>query len=222
MNNDNSCQSISALVLHQLKAYWTEIDETQIKNNVPKALHLMEEDFKAINSPRFHVDGVVKFNPLMSVHWMIFLYRLSNILHKNGGGTAADQVYYLNKIMHSIDWFYAIDLPVHFLCEHPLGSVLGKASYGDYLLIYQGTTVGGSIKNSILYYPVFDGNTVMFANSSVLGNSHVGSNVIISAGAKVVNQDIPSNAIVFGESPNLIIKSKDEEEMKIKIEEYWK
>ncbi len=54
--------------------------------------------------------------------------------------------------MHSVDWFYAVDLPVHFLCEHPLGSVLGKASYGDYFLIYQGTTVGGSIKGDIIYY----------------------------------------------------------------------
>ena len=124
--------------------------------------------------------------------------------------------------MHSIDWYYAIELPIHFLCEHPLGSVLGKASYGDYLLIYQGTTVGGSIKGNILYYPEFDGNTIMFANSSVLGKSHIGNNVILSAGAKVVNQDVPSNSIVFGESPNLIIKEKDEHAIKLKIEEYWR
>ena len=124
--------------------------------------------------------------------------------------------------MHSIDWFYAIDLPIHFLCEHPLGSVLGKASYGDYLLIYQGTTVGGSIKAGVLYYPVFGENIIMFANSSVIGKCHVGCNVIISAGAKVVNQDVPSNSVVFGESPNLIIKVKDEKMMKAKINEYWR
>ena len=120
--------------------------------------------------------------------------------------------------MHSIDWFYAIELPIHFLCEHPLGS----ASYGDYLLIYQGTTVGGSIKDSKLHYPVFDGNTIMLTNSSVLGKSHVGSNAILSAGTKVVNQDILSNSVVFGESPNLIIKTRDEKAMQLKIEEYWR
>lgn len=222
MNIENSSHLISNLVIHQLKAYWTDINETDIRSTVPEALRLMDEDFKGINSPRFQVDGISKFNPLMSVHWMIFLYRLSNILYRNGGCSAADQVYYLNKIMHSIDWFYAIELPIHFLCEHPLGSVLGKASYGDYLLIYQGTTVGGSIKDSELHYPLFDGNTIMFANSSVLGKSHVGSNVILSAGTKVVNQDVPSNSVVFGESPNLIVKVRDENTMKLKIEEYWR
>lgn len=134
MNNYSNCP-ISNLVLRQLKTYWMDVDEMSIRKSVPEALRLMDADFRDINSPRFQVDGVTRFNPLMSVHWMIFLYRLSNILYKNGEGVSADQVYYLNKIMHSIDWFYAIDLPIYFLCEHPLGSVLEKASYGEYLLI---------------------------------------------------------------------------------------
>lgn len=214
--------SVSDLVIHQLKAYWTEIDVFSIRKAVPTALQMMDTNFKDINSSRFQVDGDARFNPLMSVHWMIFLYRLSSILFKNGGGTVANQVYYLNKIMHSIDWFYAIELPVHFLCEHPLGSVLGKATYGDYLLVYQGTTVGGSIRDNVLCYPKFGENVIMFANSSVIGKCQLGNNIILSAGTKVVNQNIPSNTIVFGESPNLIIKSRDEAIIKSSIEEYWR
>lgn len=214
--------SVSDLVIHQLKAYWTEIDVFSIRKAVPTALQMMDTNFKDINSSRFQVDGDARFNPLMSVHWMIFLYRLSSILFKNGGGTVANQVYYLNKIMHSIDWFYAIELPVHFLCEHPLGSVLGKATYGDYLLVYQGTTVGGSIRDNVLCYPKFGKNVIMFANSSVIGKCQLGNNIILSAGTKVVNQNIPSNTIVFGESPNLIIKSRDEAIIKSSIEEYWR
>lgn len=103
--------------------------------------------------------------------------------------------------MHAVDWFYAIDLPTHFLCEHPVGSVLGKAKYGDRLLIYQGTTVGGSIKDDVLCYPSFGDNVIMFSNSSVLGNTTIGENVMISAGTTVINDTIPSNCIVFGKSP---------------------
>ncbi len=62
----------------------------------------------------------------------------------------------------------------------------------------------------------------MFANSSVIGNSHVGSNVIISAGTRVVNQDVPSNCIVFGESPQLVFKDIDEKQIKMKIDAYWR
>lgn len=124
--------------------------------------------------------------------------------------------------MHAIDWFYEIELPIHFLCEHPLGSVLGKAQYGDYFLIYQGITVGGSIKNQILYYPSIGNHVVLFANSSILGKSIIGDNVIISAGTKIVNDTVPSNSIVFGESPNLIIKERQEKEIASMIDAYWR
>lgn len=29
-----------------------------------------------------------------------------------------------NKAMHSVEWFYQVELPVHFMAEHPLGSVV--------------------------------------------------------------------------------------------------
>lgn len=124
--------------------------------------------------------------------------------------------------MHSVDWFYAVDLSVHCLCEHPLGSVLGRAQYGDWLLVYQGTTVGGNIKESVLYYPKIGNNVVMFANSIVLGQSIIGDNVIISAGARIINDEVPSNSIVFGTSPNLAIKEREEFAIKSMIEKYWR
>ena len=122
---------------------------------------------------RFYDGKDVHFSPYMSVQWMNFLYRLSHYIYKNMGGTTADQVYYLNKVMHGNDWFYAIELPVHFHCEHPLGSVLGRADYGDYFFVYQGTTVGGNRSEGILAYPVIGDNVIMFANSTILGNSHI-------------------------------------------------
>lgn len=124
--------------------------------------------------------------------------------------------------MHSVDWFYTVDLPIHFLCEHPLGSVLGRAQYGDWLLVYQGTTVGGNIKEDVLYYPKIGNNVIMFANSTVIGQSIIGDNVVISAGARIVNDEVPSNSIVFGESPNLVIKEREEFAIKSMIEKYWR
>lgn len=85
MSLDSQSREIGDLVIHQMKAYWTDISEEDIRNNVPEALRLMDEDFRDINSPRFQTDGISKFNPLMSVHWMIFLYRLSHILYRRGG-----------------------------------------------------------------------------------------------------------------------------------------
>ena len=213
---------ITNLVLRQLKNYWDDVDENIIAANVPEALKAMEENFYGLPNKRFF-DGVkAVFNPVMSIHWMIFLYRLSNVIYKNWEGTAkeADYCYYLNKIMHANDWFYAINLPKHFLCEHPLGSVLGRATYGDYFFIYQGITVGGNVSKGRTYYPIIGNNVIMLANSSILGESKIGANVIVATGACIVHENIPDNCIVFGRSPNLIIKEKSREYMITLINEY--
>ena len=139
---------------------------------------------------------------------MTFLYYLSHDIYKNAdAGQLCDKIYYLNKMFHSVDLFYAIDLPEHFGAEHPLGSVLGRAKYSNGFFFYQGCTVGGTKgKEGILHYPVIEENVRMYANSSILGKCNVGKNVQIGAGALVKNQDVPDDSIVFGQSPNLIIK----------------
>lgn len=123
--------------------------------------------------------------------------------------------------MHSNDWFYAVDLPVHFLCEHPLGSVLGRAKYGDFFFIYQGTTVGGNRRNGQLYYPTLGENVILFANSTVLGDTHIGNNVVVSANTYLINEVIPDNCVVFGKSPDIVIKQKTEEEIKQYTRHIW-
>ncbi|MCI8644721.1 MAG: serine O-acetyltransferase [Lachnospiraceae bacterium] len=123
--------------------------------------------------------------------------------------------------MHGVDWFYEIDLPIHFLVEHPVGSVLGRAKYGDYFFVYQGTTVGGNRSKGQLCYPTIGQNVIMFANATILGDTHIGNKVVISAGTYIINEDVPDNCIVFGKSPNLAIKRKNEPEMKKYTQHIW-
>lgn len=220
----NDSEKITKLVIRQLNNYWDDINKTIIADAVPKALEVITESFFGLPSSRFF-DGVKPiFSPYISIHWMMFLYRLSHEVYKMGGGKApkeADYCYYLNKIMHANDWFYAIDLPIHFLGEHPLGSVLGRANYGDYLFVYQGTTVGGNRSKGKLCYPTLGNNVILFANSSILGNCRIGNNVVVAAGTNIVNENVPDNSIVFGQTPNLIIKRKSEEEIKRYTYHIW-
>ncbi len=150
------------------------------------------------------------FNPFHSVQYMIFLYYLSRrIYERNGGGKICDKLYYLNKMLNGVDLFYAISLPRHFYAEHPLGSVMGRAIYSDGLIFYQGCTVGGTVdREGQITYPIIGENVWLYANSSILGNCLIGNNVRVGAGAIIKNQNIPDDSLVFGESPNLIIKSR--------------
>lgn len=220
----NKGEEYEELLYRQLGSFWNDFDRSVIHNAIPSALQSVESCFGELPNDRSDTGKGVKFSPYISIHWMIFLYRLSRRIYENGGlnpSKEADQVYYLNKIMHSTDWYYAIDLPVHFLCEHPLGSVLGRAQYGDYFFVYQGTTVGGNRKNGRIYYPVIGNNVILFANATVLGDTHIGNNVVLSADSCLINENVPDNCMVFGKSPDIIIKKKSVDEIKSYTEHIW-
>ncbi len=106
--------------------------------------------------------------------YICIIYQI-HLVNTGGEVLCAEQVYYLNKILHSVDWYYEIELPKHFMVEHPLGSVLGRAQYGDYLYIYQGVTIGGNVKlkTGELDYPTLGDNVLLYSNAKILGNSHI-------------------------------------------------
>lgn len=222
MITDNLIINTSNLVVHQLNNYWPSNEKVELYDYVKQALHDMDVNYSAAVNKRLYNDEGIVFNPCFSITWMIFLYRLSHRLFVDGKQEYADRVYYLNKIMHSNDWYHAIELPEHFLAEHPLGTVLGRAQYGDYFFVYQGCTVGGNRKNGKLNYPKIGKNVIMYANSTILGDCNIGNNVVISANSYLINEEVPDNCIVFGSSPNIVIKKRNEEEIKKMTDHIWK
>lgn len=217
-------QLVSNLI-NQLNNFWLDINTDIIYETIDDALLREEVVLSSLNKNNKYVwnDGVLVFTPVHSVQYSIFLYFLSNVLYKRyPSRSEADCVYYLNKIMNSVDWFYAIELPNVFYAEHPVGSVLGRASYGERIYIYQGCTIGGS-RDALgnLHYPQIEGDLIMYANSSVLGNCRIGKGVVLGAGTRVVNQDVPAMSMVFGSSPNLYVKRLTIDDANTRIRLNW-
>lgn len=215
-------EEIFKLVNHQINVFWPgrEIDVSYI-TSLYTALERTERNFRQRNSAAYQRNGKAVFDICHSVQYCIFLYIYANQLFLDGKESEAACVYYLNKIMHSVDWFYAVNMPVCFGAEHPLGSIVGRAEIGEYLFLYQGTTIGGNRREGRLFYPTIGHHVLMYSDSKILGDSSVGNNVIISANAYVLDSRIPDNCIVFGQSPNLVIKQKTAEEMQGKMGHLW-
>ncbi len=207
-------EDILAQLLMQLNSHFfiSEGEKLIIEERFDFALAACEDNFSHSENKYYWIEenGVrtCRFNPYHAIQYMIFLYYLSHDIYMNAKvGQLCDKIYYLNKIFHSVDLFYAIDLPDYFGAEHPLGSVMGRAKYSSGFFFYQGCTVGGTYdKMGNIHYPVIEENVKMYANSSILGKCHIGRNAKIGAGAVVKNQDVPEDSTVFGQSPNLIIK----------------
>lgn len=174
-----------------------------------EALDRVERCFDQNKNKYYHnASGLVNFSPFHSGQYSIFLYYLANTVYlKSKNHSLSTKLYYLNKIMNSVDWYYELELPEYWGVEHPLASVLGRARYSNGFFFYQGCTVGGNKGK----YPVLGENVILYSNASILGNSSIGNNVAVSTGTTVLDAVIPSNSLVFGQSPNLVIKSQKAE-----------
>ena len=204
-------QALVELCVKQLNNMFIfdEVEEMSIlKKGIVQALKKVEANFNKNNIKYYSDNNFPLFNVFNSDHYTVFLYYLSNIIWKEGNPNyLADRIYYLNKTMHSVDLFYEVNLPEYFVLSHPLGSVIGRGIYSNYFFFGQDCTVGGNKGFS----PTFEENVALLSGSKVVGNSHIGKNCIISANTYIKDANIPENTIVFGTSPNLVIKKKSKE-----------
>lgn len=214
---------IEYILKKQVESLWGGVKFRLIKETIPSALERMYMTLSDLALARCNNGREVIFSPYDTVSWSVFLYYLANSLYKKKYIREAEVVYYLNKVMHSVDWYYGIELPPHFWAEHPQGSVLGKACYGDYFFCFHGTTVGANYKkDGTPVYPVLGKNVFMCANTMVLGKSTIGDNVIISANTYIKDRDIPNNSIVYGNKDGEItIKPVSEREIKNRTSGFW-
>ena len=139
-------------------------------------------------------------SPLHSCQYAMFLHFLSRAL---GRPQAKDMVYNLLKMVSGADLYHQLELPETFFFDHPVGSVLGRAAYGDHFVFAQGVTVG----NNNGAYPEFGECVALMSDAKVLGRCRVGRNVIVAANAYVKDRDIPDDSVVFGQDRNLVVKT---------------
>ncbi|MEB3828673.1 serine O-acetyltransferase [Phormidium sp. CCY1219] len=91
--------------------------------------------------------------------------------------------------------------------DHGMGVVIGEtAIVGDYSLIYQGVTLGGTGKETGKRHPTLGEYVVVGAGAKVLGNIQIGNNVRIGAGS-VVLRDVPSDCTVVGVPGRIVYRS---------------
>lgn len=200
---------LAALLCHQVHNLFmlTEAERDAIAEHLPAVLQRVERAFTASDNKYYRHDGEVYFNPWHSAQSTVFLYMFSHHVSTQGGPALrllADKVYCLNKALNGLDLYHEIEMPAVFFLDHPVGSVLGRAVYGEGFTFSQQCTVGQNHGA----YPTFGRNVTMLSGSKVIGSSTIGDNVILSANSYVKDMDVPADSIVFGQSPANVIKPR--------------
>lgn len=170
-----------------------------IERNLDDALNRLRI---CINAVRLWPDN--KFDPLHSTQYCSFLYFLANtIWHCTGSMETPTRLFLLNKALNGIDLFYEIEMPEVFFIGHSVGIVFAKATYGNYLVVYQNSTVG---KNHGVA-PVLGEGVIMYPGTAIIGRCQVGDRSVLSQGTSLVNANSPGNCTVYtGESGKLVFK----------------
>lgn len=199
---------LSQYLLKQLNMFFP--DDIDISYNLvqimPIVIERMDYCFSQIHKKYYFDKGHSVFNHLNSDHYAMFLYWIANEAYKNQFINLAEKAFFLNKALHGVDAFYSIKLPDVFLFVHPIGTILGNASYSNYLVVYQNVTVGSDI-NGI--YPQFGQANVLYSKSSVIGSCVLGNNVGVGANSFLRNSQIPDNSIAVGLYPEVKIKKNN-------------
>lgn len=200
-------ESLAGLVAKQLDNLFLFDPSTEqpvLDRGVEIALKKCEVCFAATANKYYQHDGQPYFNPFHSGQYCIFLYFLSRAVFTIDSkmSSLADRLYYLNKALNGLDLFYEVEMPDIFFLDHPVGSVLGRATYGTHFSFSQNCTVG----NNKGIFPTIGKNVQMLSGSKILGRCKIGDNVIVSANTYIKDTDIPAHSLVFGNSPSLTVK----------------
>ncbi|MEL6441719.1 MAG: serine O-acetyltransferase [Cyanobacteria bacterium J06621_8] len=137
----------------------------------------------------------------------LFLHRIAHWLYQVGTPFFPRLVSHLARFLTGIEIHPGAQIGQGVFIDHGMGVVIGEtAIVGDYSLIYQGVTLGGTGKESGKRHPTLGENVVVGAGAKVLGNIQVGNSVRIGAGS-VVLRDVPSNCTVVGVPGRVVYRS---------------
>ncbi len=200
MNLSLESPALIAYVAQQLDSFYPDGQHTisGLTRIMPTVIQRMDHCFSHIHKKYYLENGQARFHHLNSDHYAMFLYFVANEAWRQGFTPLAEKAFLLNKALHGLDAFYSIALPEVFLFVHPVGTVLGNATYTDFLVVYQNVTVGTDVGG---IYPTFGSACVLYSKCSVIGACNIGNNVSIAAHSFVRNLEVSSDTVVVGLYP---------------------
>ncbi len=147
---------------------------------------------------------VLLFYPGLQV---LVLHRLAHWLYRANVPVIPRLISHVARFVTGIEIHPGAQIGRSVFIDHGMGVVIGEtAIVGDFCLIYQGVTLGGTGKETGKRHPTVGQNVVIGAGAKVLGNITIGDNVRIGAGS-VVLRDVPSDCTVVGIPGRIVYRS---------------
>lgn len=162
-------------------------------------LERLENCIKTITLPGYHNDkGETTFSHMHADQYAQLLYFFGNSLWGlSQNAPVCNKLLAMNKMLHSLFLSYKCKMPDHFVLGHPIGTILGNADYGDFLVVFQGVTVNTDQDADGRPAPHLGKGLFLGAHSKIIGNQTIGDRVSMSVGTLLYGKDVPDDSVVL-------------------------
>jgi serine O-acetyltransferase len=170
-------------------------------------LRTLRDDVRAImrNDPAACNLAEVLLYP--GLHAILF-HRLAHALYRAHMPFLPRLISQLSRFLTGIEIHPGARIGAGFFIDHGMGVVIGEtAEIGDWVMLYQGVTLGGTGKQKGKRHPTVHDHAVIGVGASVLGAITVGQGARIGGGAVVV-RDVPPFATAVG-VPARVVATRD-------------
>lgn len=197
----------------QLRRYFERLLENEFPDGgahavepvFERALERLEYCFKHVALRGYRDGEEACFDHLFGDQCAAFIYFLANTAWREFGDAAlAKKFTLLNRARHAILIMYDTQLPDIFLIPHTVGTVIGKGTYGDYLVVCQNVTIANDLTTRLTVEP----GVILFPGAFVVGTGTIGTGSVITANSTLQYQDVPPNTMVSGRSPDAVMRAR--------------
>lgn len=186
---------------------------TKVYKSKPIPEHLfqkaLENTYKDIeyHFPELEKSEIDKRIATNSNELAILLFRIGNELHTNNLDDLKWQIHWLLKELCCCEIYFNNQIEEGFYVVHGEGTVIGSRNkIGKGFKIHQGCTIGHK-RNGVGDGCVIGNDVTLYCNSSILGDLHIGDNVVIGAHVLVIS-NVYANNVVITKAENLIKEIK--------------
>ncbi|AAK78664.1 serine O-acetyltransferase [Clostridium acetobutylicum] len=157
-------------------------------------------------------NGLEVFLLYPCIHALIW-YRIAHVFYKHKMFFIARLLSQIVRAFTGIEIHPGATIGKGLFIDHGMGVVIGEtAEIGDNVVMYHGSTLGGTGKETGKRHPTVGNNVFIGSGAKVLGPIKLGDGCKIGANA-VVLKDVPSNSTAVGIPAKVILPSSKKEKV---------
>jgi serine O-acetyltransferase len=167
-------------------------------------LRALRDDVRAI----FRNDPAARSLPEVLLYpglHAILLHRLAHPLYRRGVPFLPRLISQIGRFLTGIEIHPGARIGRGFFIDHGMGVVIGETTeIGDWVMLYQGVTLGGTGKQTGKRHPTLEDGAVIGVGAIVLGAITIGRGARVGGGAVVV-KDVPPHSTAVGVPARVVV-----------------